>query len=76
MITLALFYLMVFCSKESDLLPSKLDTFECGFERFSSCRVPFSIRFFIIAIVFLVFDVEVVLILPAPLTFMLTPYSY
>lgn len=42
----------------------KLARFECGFEALTSTRVPFSIKYFLIILLFLVFDVEVVLILP------------
>nr|UXX49944.1 NADH dehydrogenase subunit 3 [Portunion sp.] len=42
----------------------KNSLFECGFEPNMECRAPFSVRFFLIAILFLVFDVEVVLLLP------------
>lgn len=38
--------------------------FECGFDRFKSARIPFSLHFFIITIIFLVFDLEVLLMLP------------
>nr|YP_010875338.1 NADH dehydrogenase subunit 3 [Ciconiphilus decimfasciatus]WGW14992.1 NADH dehydrogenase subunit 3 [Ciconiphilus decimfasciatus] len=38
--------------------------FECGFEPISFSRIPFSLQFFSISIVFLIFDLEIVIILP------------
>lgn len=45
----------------------KMTVFECGFDSIRGGRVPFSLQFFIVCIVFIVFDVEIALILPFPL---------
>nr|UMI33332.1 NADH dehydrogenase subunit 3 [Candidula unifasciata unifasciata] len=43
---------------------SKLTPFECGYEPLKATRQPFSLRYFILVVLFLVFDVETVLFLP------------
>lgn len=43
-------------------------SYECGFEHHSLSRVPLSIRYFTLTIIFLVFDIEIVLLLLTPLT--------
>ena len=42
----------------------KLETFECGIEGKGNARVPFSIKYFLVAIVFVLFDIEVIFMYP------------
>ena len=54
--------LAVLCGQRSRHIKDKLVAFECGFDPLRSCRSPFSFRFFVLALLFLIFDVEIVLI--------------
>jgi len=42
----------------------KITSYECGFDPISQTRAPFSIQFYIVAILFLIFDLEIVLLYP------------
>nr|UGK73288.1 NADH dehydrogenase subunit 3 [Paradorydium reflexanum] len=61
--------LMTLLSKKAMLNSQKLTPFECGFNPMSYTRVPFSIHFFMIAMLFLIFDIEIIIIMPMILTF-------
>ncbi len=47
----------------------KLDTFECGIESQGNARIPFSIKYFLVAILFVLFDVEVIFMYPWAVNF-------
>nr|AMP43696.1 NADH dehydrogenase subunit 3 [Chrysops silvifacies] len=63
-IALMIMLLATILSKKSIIDREKTSPFECGFDPMSSSRLPFSLQFFLIAIIFLIFDVEIALILP------------
>jgi NADH-quinone oxidoreductase subunit A len=47
----------------------KEDTFECGIEVQGNARIPFSIKYFLVAILFVLFDVEVIFMYPWAVNF-------
>ncbi|ATD67221.1 MULTISPECIES: NADH-quinone oxidoreductase subunit A [Luteimonas] len=44
--------------------PEKLSPYECGFEAFEDARMQFDVRYYLIAIQFIVFDLEIIFIVP------------
>ena len=49
--------------------PEKLSTYECGSEPFSDARMPFPVRYYIFAMLFVIFDVEVIFLYPWAIVF-------
>ncbi|MFM9027959.1 MAG: NADH-quinone oxidoreductase subunit A [Bacteroidota bacterium] len=47
----------------------KLESFECGIESKGNARIPFSIKYFLVAILFVLFDVEVIFMYPWAVNF-------
>lgn len=47
----------------------KLDSFECGIESEGNARVPFAIKYFLVAILFVLFDIEVIFMYPWAVNF-------
>ncbi|MEO7175465.1 MAG: NADH-quinone oxidoreductase subunit A [Saprospiraceae bacterium] len=48
---------------------TKLDTFECGIEAVGNARTPVSVKYFLVAILFVLFDVEVIFMYPWAVNF-------
>jgi NADH-quinone oxidoreductase subunit A len=49
--------------------PEKLSAYECGFEAFDDARMTFDVRFYLISILFIIFDLEVAFLFPWAITF-------
>jgi NADH-quinone oxidoreductase subunit A len=60
LIIVGLSYFLVTQSPETE----KLSTYECGFEAYGDTRQQFNVRFYIIAILFILFDIEIIFLAP------------
>ena len=56
----------LFSPKNPD--PEKLSAYECGFEAFSDSRMEFDVRFYLVAILFIIFDLEIAFLFPLAVT--------
>ena len=48
--------------------PEKLSAYECGFDPFNDSRMEFDVRFYLVAILFIIFDLEVAFLFPWAIT--------
>lgn len=49
--------------------PAKLSSYECGFEPFDDSRSPFDVRYYLVAILFIIFDLETAFLVPWAVVF-------
>lgn len=58
------FIVVNFLFSPSNPDPEKLSAYECGFEAFDDARMKFDVRFYLVAILFIIFDLEVAFLFP------------
>ena len=62
------FILLNFALSPKNPDPEKLSPYECGFEPFNDSRMEFDIRFYLVAILFIIFDLEIAFLFPWAIT--------
>ena len=55
--------------------PEKLSTYECGFNAFDDARMKFDVRFYLVSILFIIFDLEVAFLFPWAVSLMNLPHE-
>ena len=58
------FIVINYIASPSNPDPEKLSAYECGFEAFGDSRMEFDVRFYLVAILFIVFDLEIAFLFP------------
>tara|TARA_B100001057_G_scaffold224917_1_gene225208 strand:- start:692 stop:1060 length:369 start_codon:yes stop_codon:yes gene_type:complete len=62
------FVLINFISAPNNPDPEKLSAYECGFDAFDDSRMEFDVRFYLVAILFIIFDLEIAFLFPWAIT--------
>ena len=62
------FIVINFLSSPSNPDPEKLSAYECGFDAFDDSRMEFDVRFYLVAILFIIFDLEIAFLFPWAIT--------
>src|ERR1700735_216818 len=55
--------------------PEKLSSYECGFNAFDDARMKFDVRFYLVSILFIIFDLEVAFLFPWAVTLLKMPHA-
>ena len=55
--------------------PEKLSAYECGFNAFDDARMKFDVRFYLVALLFIIFDLEVAFLFPWAVSLMKLPHE-
>nr|YP_009051642.1 NADH dehydrogenase subunit 3 [Sitobion avenae]AII03063.1 NADH dehydrogenase subunit 3 [Sitobion avenae] len=75
-IMVMLLSIMILINMKMKFNHNKSAPFECGFDPFNKSRIPFSLNFYLIAIIFLIFDIEISIILPMIMNFKISNMLY
>nr|UGN61595.1 NADH dehydrogenase subunit 3 [Janus megamaculatus]UGN61608.1 NADH dehydrogenase subunit 3 [Janus megamaculatus] len=64
LLTIIMLTVNMLISKKKSTDREKASPFECGFDPLSPPRTPFSLRFYLVSLIFLIFDIEIVILFP------------
>ena len=71
---LSILYSLAFFLIQKEWDYEKLSAYECGFYPFEDARNTFNVKFYLVAIFFIIFDLEIMYILPWSITYLLSDY--
>jgi NADH-quinone oxidoreductase subunit A len=69
------FILAAFVLAPKDPDPAKISAYECGFNAFEDARMKFDVRFYLVSILFIVFDIEAAFLFPWAVSLMKLPHG-